>query len=223
MADNYTFLDASGATQTAGSSTIGGIIYPVVKVPDLIKIVGSVQLIGATTSILGLVNINSVIGTYAEDSASATGDKGMFTLAVRNDSLSSVSSADGDYTQFTVGPVGEQITANAPITKWIRVATSIFSGASVQLLAPQGTSVFTYITGLQVGVWGGTSSSVLVTFTGGLGGVSSVLGYATAALAGGANPVIPNAWVTGANSGFSASISTNASIYVAVQGFISKT
>ena len=161
----------------------------------------------------------SIVGTYAEDAAHATGDKGIFALGVRNDTLSSVTSTDGDYTPISTGPVGETVTANAPITKWIRGTADlrVVLGASVTAIAAQGASIFTYITSIQLANMG--SASVLVTFTGGLG---SILGYSIAPAGGGSNIYYPNALKTGENSAFAASISGTASVLVSAQGFTAK-
>jgi hypothetical protein len=62
------------------------------------------------------------LGTYqsqAEDTTANDGDTGVAIWGVRNDTLASVTSADKDYTQFTVGPSGEVVIANAPFTKWV--------------------------------------------------------------------------------------------------------
>lgn len=159
----------------------------------------------------------SVVGTYAEDAAHTTADKGVFTLNVRNDTLSSVTSADSDYSPMVVGPVGEVITANSPITKWISGQTSVMYGTSVQAIPAQGASIFTYITGMQVA--NVSANTVLLKLTGGLG---SVLGWTVAPANGGSNIVFPNALKTGENSGVSASISGAGSVYLSAQGFIAK-
>lgn len=162
--------------------------------------------------------IQSVVGTYPDNSAWTEGNSGLYALGVRNDTMSSVSAADVRYSPLAVGPVGETIIANAPITKWIQGVSSVFSGSSVQVLAPQGASIFTYITGLQVA--NASANNVYLTLTGGVG---SVLAYTVAPANGGSNIVLPNAWKTGANSGFSASVSGVSSIFLSAQGFISKT
>lgn len=161
----------------------------------------------------------SVVGTYAEDAAHTSGDKGLFTFGVRNDTLASVTSADGDYSQFSTGPSGEVVAANAPLTAWIRGTADlrVVQGASVTAIAAQGASIFTYITGIQLANMG--SASVLVTFAGGLG---SILGYSIAPAGGGSNILYPNALKTGENSAFTASISGTASVLVSAQGFTSK-
>ena len=170
-------------------------------------------------SIIAILQAPSVVGTYAEDAGHTTADRGLFVLGVRNDDLSSITSADGDYSPFATGPVGERISANAPLTKWVQGTADlrVVQGASVTVIAAQGASIFTYITGVQLANMG--SASVLVTLASGLG---SILGYTIAPAGGGSNVPYPNALKTGANSAFTASISGTASVLVSAQGFIAK-
>lgn len=165
-------------------------------------------------------NAPSIVGTYVEDAPSSSGDKGIFLLNARNDTLASVSSNDGDYTQLTVGPSGEGIVANAPITKWVSGTTSVLNqfGTSMISIAAQGTSIFTYITSGQVANMSG--NSVLVTFS---GATSSIIGYTIAPAGGGSNMYFPNAWKSNANGAVTASVSGTSSVYISLQGFISKT
>lgn len=162
----------------------------------------------------------SIVGTYAEDAASASGDKGFLVMGARNDTLASVTSADGDYSSHVVGPAGELIAENAPLTKWIQ-GTADFrngnAGASIVLMSTGGTSVFSYITGLQVANMG--SASVLVTLV----SSGSILGYTIAPAGGGSNIYYQNALKTPSNGNFAASISGIASVLVSAQGFVSKT
>lgn len=173
-------------------------------------------------SVITYLQAPSIVGTYAEDAAHTTGDKGVFVLAVRNDTLSSITSADLDYSPQIVGPMGEVVTANAPITKWVSGTNSMLGGVpmtcSVQVIAAQGASVFTYVTSAQVANMG--SASVLVTF---FGATSSMVGYTIAPAGGGSNVYFQNGLKTNANAAFSASVSGAASVYVSAQGFISKT
>jgi hypothetical protein len=173
-------------------------------------------------SVITVFQTPSIVGTYAEDAGHTSGDKGVFALNVRNDAMPSITSTDGDYSPLAVGPVGEAITANAPITKWVSGTASMLGGVpmtcSVTVIAAQGASIFTYITGVQLANLG--SASVLVSFG---GGTSSLIGYSIAPAGSGSNINFPNALKTNANAAFSASISGAASVYVAAQGFISKT
>ncbi len=228
---SYTFIDATGATQTADSSVVSGIIQrPIVNIGSIIgdmqvkvnmpsSSVVAYQLAG---SIIGVVPTSgSVVGTYSEDAPHTPGDSGLAVWGVRNDTMASVTSTDGDYSQFTVGPMGENIVANSPITKWVQAQTSVMYGTSVLVLAAQGASVFSYVTGVQIANDSPTYSRV--TFTVGLGGTSSILGFIPAPANSGAIVTLPNAWKTAANAGISASISGVSSIYVTLEGFISKT
>jgi len=221
---NYTFLDASGVTQTAASSTIGGVEYPVIRMAHPVSVVGGVNLTGSpTVSIAGIVNINSVIGTYADDAQHSTNNYGFLHLGVRNDTLSSVTSLDNDYTPLTVGPMGETIVANAPITKWVSGTVSILTSATLlqPIIAAQGASIFTYISGVQITNWT-NSGSVLVALQ---GATASTIGYAMVKANDMVNLNYANPIKTLANAAFTVSIvaGTVSSIHVAAQGFISKT
>lgn len=171
-------------------------------------------------SVVTVFQSPSIVGTYAEDAPSASGDKGFLVMGARNDTLASVTSNDGDYSSHVVGPAGELIAANAPFTKWVQGNISVLSnfGTSVTAIAAQGASIFTYITGVQVANMSG--ASVLVTLS---GATSSVIGYTIAPPGGGSNMVFPNALKTNANGAFTASVSGVSSIYLSAQGFISKT
>jgi hypothetical protein len=170
-------------------------------------------------STIGVWQAASIAGTYAEDAAHTSADRGVFTLAVRNDTLPSVTSADGDYSQVTVGPAGEVITQIAPFNGGIQGTADlrVVQGASVTVIAAQGATIFSYIKTVQLANMG--SASVLVTLSGGLG---SILAY-TIAPAGGGSNIKYDPWLkTGANSAFTASISGTASVLVSAQGFIAK-
>lgn len=175
-------------------------------------------------SVITVFQAASIVGTYAEDAAHTSGDKGILALNVRNDTLASITSADGDYGAIALGPSGEVITANAPLTKWIRGTSSLLTaaGGSIVAIAAPGASIFTYITGIQFAGFG--SQSVLLTIGGGLG---STLGQYVVP-AGGSQIVgyLPNALKTGENSAITTSIggsgAITSSVYVGIQGFTSK-
>jgi hypothetical protein len=188
-------------------------------------------IVSGTTSMVGAVNIsgsvliqsanNSILtaGTYLEDATHTYGDRGAFTLALRNDTLASVTTTDGDYSPFVVGPSGETIVANSPITKWVSVTTSVMTGPSIAGLPAPGASIFTYVSGVQVTNPGTVAAHVA--FYEGLGGVpASILFYAMAPAGGGSNMVFPNPIKTVlANKAINASVSAHASVYVMMEGF----
>jgi len=181
-----------------------------------------------TMSVLGTVPVTfaggySIVGTYNEDSAHTSAQPGVFMLHVRNDTYSSVTTADGDYSTNAVGPAGETVVANAPITKWVVGRTSVMNGVSVQVLAAPGTSILTYITGIHV--INESPNTARVTLTQGLGAVvASVLTYAIAPAGGGSNSTYINPIRVLDNNGISASInSAAASVYVTITGFTAKT
>ncbi len=195
-----------------------GSVITVFKDSSILAVpVGSVLTI-PTSSTIAIIQASSIAGTYTEDSAHGTNDRGIFTLAVRNDTMSSITSADGDYSPQITGPVGEVITANSPITKWYSSQSSVMYGTSVQVVAAGGASVFNYLSGLQVANDSGTFSRVKIT-----GGLGSVLAWTVAPASGGSNINFINPIRVGENMGISASISGVSSVYISMQGFTSKT
>lgn len=196
-------------TQIAGSVMATSAVQPAGSIMTVVTPAGSVQAV--------IFGNASIVGTYAEDAPAASGDKGFLVMGARNDTLASVTSNDGDYSSHVVGPSGELITANAPLTKWIQAQSSVMYGTSVQVVAAQGASVFTYITGVYIANDSATFSRVKVT-----GGLGSVLGWTVAPANGGSNMPIANALKTGENSGVSVSISGVSSVYVTMTGFIAK-
>ena len=183
--------------------------------------VGSVITV-PTGSVIVMQQAPSIVGTYSVGGTYAAGNKAIATLGVRNDTLASIAATDAVYTLNTIGPAGELITANAPFTKWVSGTASMLGGVpltcSVTVVAAQGASIFTYITGVQIANL--SASSVLVSFG---GATSSYIGYTIAPPGGGSNIYFANGLKTSANAAFSASVSGTASIFVSAQGFISKT
>lgn len=207
-------------------SSIAGGIFPVsgsvaaVITNTNLNVSGSVAgwLQSTNASVITILQASSIAGTYAEDTAHANDSRGLFVLGVRNDTLASVTSANGDLSPFITGPTGEMIVANAPITRWVQGTNSVMYGASVAVLAAQGSSIFTYVTGVQI--TNDSANYSRVTFQ---GASSSVIGYVPAPANSGAVFTLPNAWKSNANGAITASITGVSSIYVSLQGFISKT
>lgn len=181
---------------------------------DAASVIAISTNVGSTIAVL---QAPSIVGTYAEDSAAASADKGLFVLGVRNELMPSITSADLDYSPIAVGPAGEVLTANSPITKWVSGQSSVMYGTSVQVIPVGGTSVFNYLTGLQIANDSGTYSRVKIT-----GGLGSVMAWTVAPGNGGSNIVFPNPLRTGENSGISVSISGVSSVYVTMEGFTAK-
>lgn len=209
------YLNPSGTwDRFRGDSTSGLKIYG--SVIGVETFTNSSILAVPVGSVITVLQAPSIVGTYAEDAASASGDKGFLVMGARNDTLSSVTSADGDYSSHVVGPAGELIAANAPFTKWVQAKASVFTGITQPVITPQGSSVFTYVTAMQIA--NTSANNVLVTLSSG----NSVIGYTIAPANGGSNIYYPNALKTFANADFGASISGVASVYVTAEGFVAK-
>lgn len=199
----------------AGTAPLGSVATLQGTNPWLTNHVGNGSIITVSTgSVIAALQGASIVGTYAEDVAHTPADKGIFTLGVRNDTLASVTSATGDYSQVTVGPSGETVAVDAPFTKWVSGVADlrVVLGASVTAIAAQGASVFTYVREVQVANFG--SASVLVKIAGGLG---STLGWTIAPAGGGSN--FTTRYKTGENSAVTASINGTASVLVTISGF----
>lgn len=214
---------AAVVTNTVNVNTAGSVVTFQGTSPWVVNYQNSSILAVPVGSVITVFQAPSIVGTYAEDAPSASGDKGFLVMGARNDTLASVTSNDGDYSSHVVGPAGELIAENAPLTKWISGTASALgglpaTGSLIPIIAAQGASVFTYITSLQIA--NPSATNVWVTF---LGATNSVIGYTMAPANGGSNISITNGLKTNANAAFSASVNAVGSVYLSAQGFISKT
>lgn len=73
---------------------------------------------------------------YAEDAAHTSGDMGGFILAVRNDSMSSMVSADGDYAPFQVNALGELRTVDLSNVAIAASAESVTTTSAALIASP---------------------------------------------------------------------------------------
>lgn len=182
-----------------GLNVIGSVATLQGTNPWLVLVPGSVATASSPASVsgVGLFNVNhtgsgsiitvfsspSIVGTYAEDSGHVTADKGVFTLGVRNDTISSFVSADLDYTPRALDSAGRTLTKPfAPDHASVFGTGSVNGAASVIVIAAPGTGLRNYITDIMIANTG--SVSTLITFTAGGG---SVLGKTIAPAGGGSN------------------------------------
>ena len=101
------------AVTQSGTWTIDSITNPVtitdggvsITVDGTVAISGDVNVTNSGTFAVQVDNI-----AYSEDSAHTTGDDGAFVLAVRNDALADLTSADGDYSGIGVTSKGAVYT-----------------------------------------------------------------------------------------------------------------
>lgn len=148
-----------------------------------IGVLGSVATLQGTTPWITTLQNASIAGTYAEDSAHTAGDRGIFTLGVRNDAVASFTSANLDY-----GPVGTD-SAGRTLTKPFApeesrvygVASTVNTNPS-SLLAAAGAGLRNYITDLWIANTG--SVATLVSFR---DVDASIIGKTIAPAGGGSN------------------------------------
>lgn len=177
----------------------------------------TVTSISGTLTIGAIVSGASIIGTYSEDVPSSNNDKGLFTLGVRNDTLSSLVSADGDYTGWGTDSAGRHlikpfVSEDGTI---ISYTGSVVSG-SVTLIQGSAIGKRNYVTDFFVVNTG--SVAQLVTFQ---GGDTSILGYTIAPAGGGSNApgiAIPLKTTLAQDLAFKIT-GTSSVIYMTVKGY----
>lgn len=162
----------------------------------------------ASVSGVGLFNVNhtgngsvitvfsspSIVGTYAEDAAHASAERGLFTLGVRNDAVASFVSADLDYTPRAVDSAGRTITKPFAAGEALVQGTgSTVNVAKASLLGLSGTGLRNYLTDILIANTG--SVATLVSFTDADG---SVIGKTIAPATGGSNIHLATPMRTGA-------------------------
>lgn len=151
----------------------------------------SVMLMASTNSsvaVLASQNTNpwvigSIVGTFGEDSAHTTADKGIFVMGVRNDAISSMTSAESDYSPHAVDAIGRTIVKPfAGEQACIISAISSVNSGSVTLLQASVIGSRSYITDF----WAVNTGSVaqLITIQ---GGDTSLIAYTIAPAGGGSN------------------------------------
>lgn len=179
---------------------------------------GSVLTIPGNTSVITVLQGASIVGTYAEDAAHATADKGIFVLGVRNDAVASFAGSNLEYTGNAVDSAGRTLTKPfAPEESRMEGYNSVVSTSVTTLVAAAGTGLKTYITDIVLVNTG--AATTLVTFRS--GGGASVLGYGIAPTGGGSNMIgFATPMMTLANQTFDMQATTATSVlYATVKGF----
>lgn len=203
----------SGAVTVAGSVLLGSSSASVITVWQ-----SSSVLAVPVGSVVAVLQAPSIVGTYAEDAAATTGDKGLFVLGVRNDAVASFTSANLDYNPIGVDSAGRTMTKPfAAEESRIEGYASLVSTSVTTLVAAAGTGLRNYITDIMVANTG--AATTLITFRS--GGGTSVLGYTIAPTGGGSNVIgLAMPLRTLANETFDFQPTTASSIlFVTVKGF----
>lgn len=127
--------------------------------------------------------IQSIVGTYAEDSGHISGDKGLLAFGVRNDTVASLVNADLDYGAWAQDSSGRHlikpfVSEDGTIISYVGSVVS----TSVTLIAPSITGKRAYITDFWIANTG--SVATLLQFR---DGSTSVVGNTIAPAGGGSN------------------------------------
>lgn len=202
MADNYQFIDANSSIITAGSSAIGSVHYPVVKITSVISVQQSGTVI---SSISGNINIaGSVLAQNTVPSSLLVGASiiGAPPVSVTFPTNQNVSGSIFSISRIATTPSVVQGTADLRVVQ----------GGSVAILAAPGAGISNYVKHVQIANFG--PSSVLVTIA---DNTTSILGYSIAPAGSGSN--YDCFYKAVANSPITASINGTASVLVSAQGF----
>lgn len=154
----------------------------------------------------------------AEDAAHSSGDVGVMSLGVRNDTMSALTSTDGDYSPISVTSTGRLLTTPAPSAAMVRGNASVAGTGDTSLVAASGSgSLKTYITNLSFANTG--SSTTLITVKDGSGG--STLFYTIAPAGGGSNIELDIPIVTTANTALYFACGTSSTtVYASATGYL---
>lgn len=168
-------------------------------------------------SVITVQQANSIVGTYLEDAGHTTADRGIFTLMVRNDTVSSITSNDTDYSPHVVDAVGRTIIKPfAGEEATIISYTGSVVSASVTLIQASAIGKKSYMTDF----WAVNTGSVaqLLTFQ---DGSTSVLGFTIVPAGGGSNSPGINIPIKTANAQDLAYkiTGTSSTIYLTVKGY----
>ena len=172
----------------AGTAPLGSVATLQGTNPWVVTNAGSIISINTgsiiTTQIGSVITVfqaPSIVGTYAEDIAHATSDKGVFVLGVRNDAVSSITSAERDYSPIAVDSAGRNIFIPfAGQQACIISYTGSIVSTSVQLIAASIAGSRSYITDFWLSNTG--ASGTLVYFK---DGSTSIIGHGIAPTLGG--------------------------------------
>lgn len=168
-------------------------------------------------SVITVLQAPSIVGTYAEDATHSPSDKGLFAMAVRNDTNNAFTTTDVDYSPIAVDLAGRVI--NKPFsseTSRIEGYNSVVSTSVTTLVSTAGSLTRNYITDIMVANTGAVTT--LITFKDGAG---SILGYTIAPAGGGSNMIgFATPMRTGNNTSFDFQATAASSIlYVTVKGY----
>lgn len=170
-AGNALLVDASATTQPVSYATTGsGTATGALRVEIANNGTGVVGLNTGTNSIGKISDITTSVvpGTgatnlgKAEDAAHTTGDTGVFTLGVRNDTLADVTNTTADYSQYSTDIKGRLMTAGAPRSLKGVQQTSVSNTTSETTIVAAVGSTFLDVYGLILANTGASTTKVTI-------------------------------------------------------------
>ncbi len=160
-------ISSTPTSMLVGASIFGQLPAGTAPLGSVATLQGTNPWVSLTVgSVIAVVQANSIAGTYAEDAAHTSADRGLFVLGVRNDTVASFTSANGEYNAFAHDSAGRVL--NKPFAAGeasVIANTSIVSAgttASVLLFAAGGAGIKNYITDWALSNSGGTTVVALI-------------------------------------------------------------
>lgn len=116
---------------------------------------------------IGDVDVTSVIPSTgatnlgkAEDAGHSTGNVGVFSLGVRNDTMADVTDTDADYSQISTDLKGRVLTTNAPRARKLHQITTITSSTGETTVLTAAASTYHDVYGVMVTNTSATATEV---------------------------------------------------------------
>lgn len=146
---------------TAIAVSNGGVTNGTLRVTMANDSTGILASIGSITSSITPGTAAGNLGK-AEDAQHASGDTGVFTLAVRNDTLADVSGSNGDYIQSSTDLKGRVMVGSAPRTLKANQITTITTSAAETTIVTAVASTFLDLYGIIVTNTSATAVTVAI-------------------------------------------------------------
>jgi hypothetical protein len=202
MADNITANPGAGGA-TLATDDIGGVQHPRTKVGFGVD--GAYVDVSATDPMpITGTQLATLAGTVKiEDTASASGDAGIFMLGVRQDTDTPTAGSDGDYTALKCDEAGRLKVAVQPGGYPLTTGSITSATSAVPVNVSRVSNVMVYVAG--------TFSGVNVTFEGSLNSTNGTDGnwFAIQAVRSNANTIETTSGVLGAAPAYGWELSVN--------------
>lgn len=213
-------IDGKTTAVNTGSVTIGAALPAGTNAIGKLSANSGVDIGDVDVTTVGTITPGTAATSLgkAEDAGHSSGDVGVFSLGVRNDTMATQTSNDGDYGAIAISKSGRVLVTPAPADAYVFGNASVAGTGDTSLVAASGSaSLKTYITNLSFANTG--SSNTLITVKDGNAG--STLFYTIAPAGGGSNIQLDIPIVTTANTALYFACGTSSTtVYASATGYV---